>query len=76
MVDRGNDAITGTSNDMDADYDQPLMAGLVDSLELPDMKIMGAILNPLFQCDVCMVEAGLCLCTWNQFEAGKELLFD
>ena len=24
------------------------------------MKIVGAILNPLFQCDDCMIEAGLC----------------
>ena len=71
MVDRNN-TITGISKNMNAECDQLLMAGLVSSSELPDMKIMGAVLNPLFQCDASMVEAGLC--TWKQFQAGKELL--
>ena len=53
---------------MDADCAQPLVAFLVDSLDLPDMKIMGARLNPLFQCDACMAEAGICI--WKLFEAG------
>ena len=51
-----------------------MAAGLVDSPELLDMKIMGAIMNPLFQCNAGMVEAGTC--TWKQFEAKKEMLVD
>ena len=34
------------------------------------MKIVGAILNPLFQCDECTIEA--VFCTNDQFQAGKE----
>ena len=46
MVKR-NDTLDGTNKDMDANCDQPLVAGLVDVDQLPDIKIMGAILNPL-----------------------------
>jgi hypothetical protein len=35
------------------------MAGLKDCTELPDMKVMGAFLNPLYQSDYQMIEAGL-----------------
>ena len=38
------------------------------------MKIIGDILNPLFQCDERMVEAGLCI--KEQFQAGREELLD
>ena len=50
------------------------MAGLKDCTELPDMKVMGAFLNPLYQSDYQMIEAGLL--TEKQYRAGKEELLD
>ena len=52
----------------------PFMAGLKDCTELPDMKVMGAFLNPLYQSDYQMIEAGLL--TEKQYRAGKEELLD
>ena len=45
--------MTGTSKymDMDADCDPSLMAGIVDDSELPDLKKLGTMLNPFFQCN-------------------------
>ena len=65
----------GSSKDFGAEYDQSLMADLMmGSLELPDMKIIGAMLNPFLNVMPVwyMVEAGIC--TWNQFETGQDLL--
>ena len=38
------------------------------------MKIMGAILNPIFHTKLRMIDAHMC--TAEQFEAGKEELLD
>ncbi|KAL7523843.1 hypothetical protein ACHAXR_000358, partial [Thalassiosira sp. AJA248-18] len=55
------------------DTSQDLRAQLKDCATLNIMKIMGAIVNPLFQKKKRMVAAGLC--TDEQYEAGKaELL--
>ena len=42
--------------------------------QLPAMMIICAILNPIFKCDVGMVETGLS--AWKQFQTRKELLLD
>ena len=43
-----------------------------DSPNLNELKMMGAIVNPLMQCDERMIAAGLC--TRSQFDHGKEEL--
>ena len=50
----------------DNDLIYPHKAGLVDCSTLPDMLIMGAILNPMFQNKVRMVKSGMC--TEEQYE--------
>ena len=62
------------SKDFDGDIAAPLMKGLQDCDTLDDIKIMGVLLNPLFQCGPRMVEAGLC--TKEQIRAGKRELLD
>ncbi len=50
--------IHGTAHSkLDCDTSLPFMAGLEDCTELPDMKEMGAFLNPLYQSDYRMIEA-------------------
>ena len=49
-----------------------IYAALKDCPNFNEMKIMGAIVNPLMQCDMCMVEAGMC--TQSQFNCGKDKL--
>ena len=67
--------IHGTAHTkLDCDTSQPLMAGLKDCTELPDMKVMGAFLNPLYQSDYQMIEAGPL--TEKQYRVGKEELID
>ena len=51
-----------------------MMAGLTDSNKLQDVKIMGAIVHPLFQSKIRMVAAGRC--TETQYEAGRSYLLD
>ncbi|KAL7526373.1 hypothetical protein ACHAXR_001456, partial [Thalassiosira sp. AJA248-18] len=63
-----------SSHDLDSDLTASSMAGLDDCHRLNDMKIMGAILNPLYQSDLRMVAAGMC--TQEQYDAGKEELLD
>jgi hypothetical protein len=52
----------------------PFMTGLKDCKWLLDMKVMGALLNPLYQSHYQMIEASLL--TKNQQWAGKEELLD
>ena len=59
---------------LDTDIDSPFMAGLEDAAQLPDMKVMGALINPLYQNEIRMVTAGLL--TTKQYSAGKEELLD
>jgi hypothetical protein len=59
---------------LDTDIDSPFMAGLEDTAQLPDMKVMGALINPLYQNEIRMVTAGLL--TAKQYSAGKEELLD
>ena len=75
MVKR-NPTLDGEKSEvMDGDINQEtLMAGLIDCDSIPEMKIMGALMNPLLQNDCRMVAAGMC--TWSQVEAGKEMLLD
>ena len=59
--------------DLDADITEDLDAGLKDATCLNRMKIMGALLNPMFQSKKRMIAAGLC--TESQYDAGEvELL--
>ena len=51
-----------------------LKTGLIDSSKISDMKIMGAILNPLFQSELRMTAAGMC--TEEQYKAGEIELLD
>ncbi|KAL7518630.1 hypothetical protein ACHAWX_003447 [Stephanocyclus meneghinianus] len=50
------------------------MAGLKDKTCLSEIKIMGALLNPLYQSKSHMVEGGLCM--EDQYMAGKVELLD
>lgn len=43
------------NEDMDNTIHKSLMAGLADTERLNDMKIMGAILKPLYQNEVRMI---------------------
>jgi hypothetical protein len=53
----------------------PLMAGLSHCKKLPDMKIMGALIHPLFQSkQLRVIDAGLC--TRSQYDAGYDELID
>ena len=61
-----------SKNDQDKEVAAPLMAGLVTSRELSEVKIMGGILHPLFQSRKKMILAGLC--TAEQFRAGLSAL--
>ena len=65
--------ITGrTDNENDTDTSLTLDAGLEDSFAINEMKIGGAILNPLFQNDIRMIDAGMC--TEDQYQSGREEL--
>ena len=66
------ETISASSKELDDDITLPLMRGLMDVDELPEMKIMGCILNPLCQREEDVVDTKLC--TWDQYEEGKELL--
>ena len=61
-----------SENVQDKDVAAPLMAGLVASRELSEVKMMGGIIHPLFQGRKKMVLAGLC--TSEQFRAGRSAL--
>ena len=63
-----------SSHEYDNDILQSLSSGLHNCQYINDMKIVGAILNPLFQCDERMIKARLC--TKEKFQAGKEELLD
>ena len=63
-----------SSHEYDNDISQSLSSGVHNCQYINDMKIVGAILNSLFQCDESMIKAGLC--TKEKFQAGKEELLD
>lgn len=64
-----------SSEELDADIGASLMAGLVPcGKTLPSMKIMGAIINPLYQSPKKMLAAGLV--TQSQYDYGKRELLD
>jgi len=58
------------SVDLDGVVSASLMAGLEVSSTLGDYKILGAIINPLLQCEERMIDAGIC--TQEQFDNGKD----
>ena len=58
------------SNKYDTDILQSLPADLHNCQYINGMRIVGAIINPLFQCDERMIEAGLF--TKDQFQSGKD----
>lgn len=74
FVKRTNTVSGAKSTDLDTIVDSNVMAGLENSTTLSEYKILGAILNPLFQNEARMVDAGLC--TEEQFHHGKEELLD
>jgi hypothetical protein len=74
LVKRVNTVSGSKSTELDNDLSASLMAGLENAPELNEMKILGALINPLFQCGPRMIDAGLC--TEEQYESGKEELLD
>ena len=62
------------NQDLDTATAASFMADLEDKIHLGDMKIMGALLHPLYQTKACMIEGSLC--TEEQYMAGKEELLD
>ena len=60
--------------DLDADIDADLHEGLEDAPCLNRLKIMGALMNPIFQSKKQMIAAGLC--TESQYNAGEVELLD
>ena len=60
--------------ELDADVKASFMAGLVEAEELHEIKIVGALLNPLYQNEARMIAGGLC--TKPQYDAGLEELLD
>ncbi len=62
------------NQDLDTDINTSIMAGLEDKKCLSEIKIMGALLNPLYQSKSRMIEGGLC--TEHQYMAGKAELLD
>ena len=62
------------NQDLDTDINTSIMAGLEDKKCLSEIKIMGALLNPLYQSKSRMIEGGLC--TEHQYMAGKVELLD
>ena len=59
---------------LDANVKAPFMAGLYEPAEIHEIKIMGALLHPLYQNPDRMEAAGLC--TKQQYSAGFEELLD
>lgn len=66
---RCNTVSGAKSNDLDNVLNAALEAGLEETPTLGDYKILGAILNPLFQCEERMIDAGLCM--QDQFSNGE-----
>ena len=62
------------SVDLDGVISASLMAGLEVSSTLGDYKILGAIINPLLQCEERMIDAGIG--TQEQFDNGKDHLLE
>ena len=49
------------NQDLDTNIGISLMAGLKDKKCLSKIKIMGAVLKPLYQSKSCMIDGGLCM---------------
>jgi hypothetical protein len=58
----------------DTDISAPMMANHSHRKKIPDMKIMGALIHPLFQSKPRMIDARLC--TRSQYDAGYDELID
>ena len=66
--------VSGANAESDVDVNSDIMEGLENADRLPETKIVGAILHPLFQNEQRMVTAGLC--TKAQFKAGVDNLIE
>jgi hypothetical protein len=73
-VERHNTIVRASNHEIDKDLRRGIMSGLVDVAKLPEIKIMGAIVNPLFQSKSRMILAGLC--TAEQYDNGFAVLID
>ncbi len=62
------------NQDLDTDTAASFMTGLEDKKHSGDMKIMGALLHPLYRTKARMIEGVLCI--EEQYMAGKEKLLD
>eukprot|EP00957_Ditylum_brightwellii_P110565 8433423-Ditylum_brightwellii.AAC.1 len=60
--------LTGKSAEFDVKVKFHISAGLVDVDIVNNHQMMGAIVNPLYQNELAMIDAGLC--TQAQYEAG------
>ena len=73
LMKRAN-TLHGKSVDFDVKVMTSITAGLVDVELINNHQMMGVIVNPLFQNDLAMVDAGLC--TQDQYDAGRIELID
>ena len=64
-----NNTIHGKSQEYDTDCSASVYEALLEVPRLHELQIMGALVNPLYQCRAKMIDAGLC--TKEQYEAGK-----
>ena len=73
LMERAN-TLTGKSEQFDIMVKSHITAGLVNIDILNNHQMMGAIVNPLFQNDLAMIDAGLC--TREQYDSGRIELID
>ena len=59
-VKRHIDIMKTANHELDKDVDSGIMSGLTGDDKLQDVKIIGAIVHPLFQRNLRMVATGLC----------------
>ena len=64
-----NDTIQGSSVDCDTDLEKDVYEGLLDCTRINEIQLIGAMVNPLYQCQAKMIAAGRC--SEEQYDAGK-----
>ena len=73
MMKRAN-TLTGKSQQFNINVRSHINAGLEDVDIINNHQMMGAIVNPLFQNELAMIDAGLC--TREQYDSGRIELID
>ena len=62
------------NNELDKNVDPGMMSGITDGNKFPDVKIMGAIVHPIFEIKLGKVDTGLC--TETQYKGGHSDFLD